>query len=88
MYNTNSDIKICDYGDSYKLVKETITIAGARDDAVARQGDERNKGVIFKNCATIINCKSEINNAEIDDAKDNEIVMPIYNDNLPDSDII
>ena len=33
------------------------------------------KGVIFKNCAPFINCKSEINNTEIDNANDTDIVM-------------
>ena len=34
---------LCDYGDTYILVKETITITGARADAAARQADERDK---------------------------------------------
>ena len=42
---------LCDYSDAYILVKGTITIAGAGADAAARQVDERDKGVIFKNCA-------------------------------------
>ena len=55
----NSDIRfktamlrsnLCDYADSYILVKGTITITGAGDDAAARQADERDKGVTFKNC--------------------------------------
>ena len=33
----------------------------------------------MKNCALSINCKSEINNTEIDNAKDIDIVMPMYN---------
>ena len=33
----------------------------------------------FKNCAPFINCKSEISNTEIDNAKDIDIVMPMYN---------
>ena len=37
------------------------------------------KGVAFKNCAPFINCISEINNTQIDDAKDIDIVMPMYN---------
>ena len=37
------------------------------------------KVVVFKNCDPIINCKSEINNTEIDDAKDIDIVLPMYN---------
>ena len=40
-----------DYADSYIIVKGTITITGAGDDAAARQADERNKGVTFKNFA-------------------------------------
>ena len=85
--NTNSDIRfktrmqkssLCDYSDVYILVKGGITITGEGDDAAARQADERNKGVIFKNCAPFINCKSEINNIEIDNTKDIDIVMPVY----------
>ena len=38
------------------LLKETITMAEAGADAAARQRDQRNKGVIFKNCTTFINC--------------------------------
>ena len=41
--------------------------------------DERNKGVAFKNCAPFINCISEINNTQIDNAKDIDIVRPMYN---------
>ena len=88
MYNTNSDIRfkatmlkssLCDYSYAYILVKGRITITGAGDDAAARQADERNKGAIFKNCAPFTNCKSELNNTEIDNAKDIDIVMPLYN---------
>ena len=43
------------------------------------QADERDKGVIFKNCAPFTNCISEINNTQIDNAKDIDIVMPMYN---------
>ena len=48
-------------------------------DAAARQADERDKGVTFKNCAPFINCISEINNTKIDNAKDIDIVIPMYN---------
>ena len=63
--NTNSDIRfnttmlkssLCDYSDAHILIKETITITGAGDDAAVRQADERNKDVIFKNCSPFINC--------------------------------
>ena len=88
MYNTNSDIRLkttmlksslWDYNDLYILVKGTVTITGARADAAARKADERDKGVKFKNCSPFINCKTEINNTEIDNAKDIDIVMPMYN---------
>ena len=70
---------LCNYSDAYILVKGAITISGAGANADARQKDERNKGVTFKNCAPFTNCKNEINNTEIDNAKDIDIVMPMYN---------
>ena len=70
---------LCDYSDAYILVKGKITITGAGDDAAVRQVDERDKGVAFKNCAPFINCISEINNTQIDNCKDIDIVMPLYN---------
>ena len=88
MYNVNSDIRfkttmlkssLCDYSDAHILVKGTITITGVGDDDASIQADERDKGAIFKNCAPFINCKYEINNTEIDNAKDVDIVMPLYN---------
>ena len=61
---------LCDYCDAYILVKGKITITGSGDDAAARQADERDKGVTFKNCAPFTNCISEIDNAQVDNAKD------------------
>ena len=87
-YNVNSQIKfkttmlkssLCDCSDEYILVKGTITITGAEDDASARQADERDKCVAFKNCAPFTNCISEINNIQVENAEDIEIVMPMYN---------
>ena len=86
-YSVNSQIKfkttmlkssLCDYSDAYILVKGTITING-RADAAAIQADGRDKGAAFKNCAPFINCISEINNTQIGNAKDIDIVMPMYN---------
>ena len=70
---------LCDYSDAYILVKRKVTITGAGDDAAARQVDERDKGVTFKNCAPFTNCISETNNTQIDNCKDIDIVMPLYN---------
>ena len=83
----NSDIRfkttmlrsnLCDYADSYILVKGTITITGAGDDAAARQADERDIEVTFKNCASFTKCKSRINNTDKDNAHDIDIAMPMY----------
>ena len=84
----NSDIRfkttmlrsnLCDYADSYILVKGTITITGEGDNAAAGRADERDKGVTFKNCAPFTKCISRINNTDIDNSHDIDIVMPIYN---------
>ena len=68
-----------DYADSYILVKGTITITGAGDDAAARQADQRDKEVTFKSCAPFTKCISRINNIDIDNVHDIDIVMPVYN---------
>ena len=68
---------LCDYGDAYILVKGTITInitAAADADA-----NNTNKNLILKNCAPFNNCVSEINNTQVDNSKDLDIVMPMYN---------
>ena len=61
------------------LVKKKIAITSAGADAAARRTDERDKGIIFKNCAPFINCKSKINNRQIDNAKYIDVVIPMYN---------
>ena len=85
-YNVNSQIKfkttmlkysLCDYSYAYILVKGTISVnnTAAAGDAV----NNINKKVIFKNCAPFTNCISEINNTQIGNAKDIDIIMPMYN---------
>ena len=85
-YNVNSQIKfkttmlkssLCDYSDAYILVKGTITVNNTA--AQGAGANNINKKVIFKNCAPFTNCISEINNMQIDNAKDTDIVMPMYN---------
>ena len=63
---------LCDYSDAYIFVKGKVTITGAGDDIAARRADERDKVVVFTNCAPFINCISEINNTQVDNAKDIE----------------
>ena len=87
-YNVSSQIKfrtslirsnLFSYSDVYIIVSETVTITGAAADDVAKRTDERDKGIMFKNCATFTDCICEINNTQIDNAKDINAVMPIYN---------
>ena len=79
---------LCDHADEYILVKGTITNTGnagppvGRTEAqllAARQADEKNKGVIFKNCSPFTKVISRINGTDIDNAQDIDIVMPMYN---------
>ena len=65
---------LCDYSDSYILVKGTISIA-------AQAGDNTNNGnkeVIFKNFVPFTDCVSEINNIQIDNAKEIGVLIPMY----------
>ena len=83
-YSKDSQIKfkasilkssVCDYSDAYILVKEIISIA-------PYTGDNPNNGdkeVVFKNWAQFTDCISETKNAQIDNAKDIYVVIPIYN---------
>ena len=70
---TSNDIKfktavlrsnLCDYADAYILAKRTITITVEGDDDADKQADERDKGVLFKNCAPFTKCISRINNTK------------------------
>ena len=89
-YNTDSQIQfktsilssiLCDYSHSYIPVSGTITITGGPNDATDanKRSDERNKGVIFKNCAPSTDCISEINNTQIDNGKYIDFLKPMYN---------
>ena len=64
---------LCDYSDAYILVKGNISV---NNTAAA---DNTNKKVIFKNCAPFTDYISKINNTQVDNAKDIDIVMPMYN---------
>ena len=85
-YNVNRQIKfkttmlkssLCDYSDAYILVKGTASVNNTA--AVGADANNTNRKVILKNCAPFTNCISEINNTQIDNAKDIDIVMSMYN---------
>ena len=67
---------LCDYSDAYILVKRTKTVPTTGAEAAS---NNRNKKVIFKICAPLTDCISEINNKEIAHAKDNDVVMLMHN---------
>ena len=69
---------LCDFGDAYILVSGTITTDGARADDAAKIADKRDKEVTFTNCAPFTDCISEIDNTQIDNAKDLDVVMLIH----------
>ena len=64
---------LCDYSDTYILVKGTITVAPA----TAAAPNNANKKVIFKNCEPFTNCISRINNTQVDDGHDIDVIMPM-----------
>ena len=68
---------LCDYKDACILIKGTTTV----NNTTAADANANNVGkkVIFKNCAPFINCKTDIFNTEIDNAKDIDITMLVYN---------
>ena len=69
--------RLCDYSDSYILVKGTITITRAGTDAAARQADETIHHL--NNITPFTNYLSEINSTQVDNAKDLDLVMSMYN---------
>ena len=88
-YNENKSIRfktpmlrsnLCDYSDSYILVKGTITVTapGANNNA-NNVRDKRNRPLILKNNAPFVSCITRINNELIEDADDLDIIMPMYN---------
>ena len=88
-YDTNSQIKFkttmlksipCDNSEAYVLVMESITVAITA--FTDNEANNVNKKVVFKNCDSFTNCTSKINKTQIDDAKELDIMMLMYNLNI------
>ena len=85
-YDTNSQIKfkstmlklsLCNYKDPHLFVKRTMSVpntAGAGNNA-----NNEDKKVVFKACAPFTDCINEINNTQLDNAKDIDVVTRMYN---------
>ena len=63
---------LCDYSDAYIVVKGKIIVINPENDAYDKQ-------LAFKNNAPFTSCILKTNNILIDNAKDLDIVVPIYN---------
>ena len=63
-----------EYSDACIRVSGTITVA-----ALAEGRGNNDIQVVFKNCAPFTNCISEMNNTQIDNAKDIDVVMLMHN---------
>ena len=68
---------LCDYSDTYILVKGTITVPNTA--AAGAAVNNINKKVIFKNCAPFTDCITRMNNTKVDDTQKTDVVMPMYN---------
>ena len=65
---------LCECNDAYILMSGTVTVA-----VLAAGGGNNNIQVAFKTCARFTNCIREMNNTQINNAKDIDVVMPIHN---------
>ena len=65
---------LCDYSDAHMLMSGTITVA----EIAAGEGNN-NIQVVLQNCGPFIGYISEINNTQIDNARDIDVIMPMDN---------
>ena len=59
---------LCEYNDSYILVRGDITVTAASETQIA-----------FRNCSPFTKCIKKIDGTAIDDAEDLDLVMSVYN---------
>ena len=71
-----SKSSLCDYSDACIVFKGTVTVPNIGTAAAPNNG---NKEVVFKNCVPFTHCITEINSTRIDNAKDIDAVMNMYN---------
>ena len=51
-------LSLCFYRDTYRLIKGTIKVIGRGTNQAARQADEIDKELTFKNCTPFTDCIS------------------------------
>ena len=72
-------LRLCNYSDAYIHNKGAIKTTSEGADAPAIKVYERNKQIIFKSCRPFTHCIREINNTQVDNTKNLDVAMPIYN---------
>ena len=73
MLNSN----LCVYNDACIIVKGNMKFNNTADNGAA--ANDTNKKVILQNCDPFTNYISEIDNTKVNNAKDIDIVMPMFN---------
>ena len=68
------NLSLCNYSDAYILVSRTTTIA-----ELAAGRHNNNIQVVFKICTQFTDCINELNNTQIDNVKETDVVMLMYN---------
>ena len=63
---------LCDFSDAYIVVTGKMTVTNPNNDAY-------DKRLAFKNNAPFSRCILKINNTLLDNAKDLDVVIPLYN---------
>ena len=83
MYNVNSQIKfktsvfrsiLCDHSYAYIYMWVKLTVSNTAAGAATKNWTNMK----IKNYPQFTNCISEINNTQMDSAKNNDLVMPMY----------
>ena len=72
---------LCDYSHAYIRVTGTIKVkntAATNNDNGNITSNNNGIQVVLKNCTPFTNCISEITNIQIDNAKDIDVVIPMY----------
>ena len=70
---------LCDYSDAYIRLKGTVTVPNTTVKSAAGRPNNRRKQLTFMNRALFTYFISKINNALVDNAKDIDVVMWMYN---------
>ena len=57
----------------------TLTVVGGGADDAAKVTYRTNKQAIFTNCTPFMECITEINNTQAENAKDHDVILSVYN---------